>query len=130
MAKVKLGSKAYIFYDHSTGLKIVRGEVKEVKPHILKTKRVRAALNGGHLVFAVEGEDSGEKAPKAPINVEELVAKVEEMVSAGKEVDALVKAFNMEEMKALAEHYEIELDSGDTKATIAEAIMMEYKAEE
>ena len=50
--KVKVGSKAYIFHDQSTGITIKKGEIKELTPQQYNSKRIRSAINGGHLVIS------------------------------------------------------------------------------
>lgn len=50
MAKyVKLGSKASIFHDPTTGIKVLPGQVVEVKGVGKFSKKITAALQGGHL---------------------------------------------------------------------------------
>ena len=49
--KVKVGSKAYIFHDQSTGITIKKGEIKELTPQQYNSKRIRSAINGGHFVI-------------------------------------------------------------------------------
>lgn len=50
MAKyVKLGSKASIFYDPTTNTKVLPGQIVEVKGIGKFSKKINAALKGGHL---------------------------------------------------------------------------------
>lgn len=37
--KVKVGSKAYIFHDQSTGITIKKGEIKELTPPTIQFKK-------------------------------------------------------------------------------------------
>lgn len=52
--KVTTGPNAYSFYDQSTGINVVRGEVKELTGSQFRTKRVQMAINTGHLVLVSE----------------------------------------------------------------------------
>ena len=59
--KVKVGSKAYIFHDQSTGITIKKGEIKELTPQQYNSKRIRSAINGGHLVITNENIENARK---------------------------------------------------------------------
>ena len=52
--KVKVGTKAYIFHDPSTGITVKKGEIKELTVAQYNSKRIRSAINGGHLVITNE----------------------------------------------------------------------------
>ena len=52
--KVKVGTKAYIFHDTSTGITVKKGEIKELTVAQYNSKRIRSAINGGHLVITNE----------------------------------------------------------------------------
>lgn len=128
MAKVKLGKNAYIFFDQVTGLKIVKGEVKEVPNNILKTRRVRAALNGGHLIYATQDLDGEKEKTPELFDIEELEAKMLKMIESGESEREIVKAFKLDELKALAEQkFNIEPEENDSKTTLVQAIMMDFK---
>lgn len=50
MAKyVKLGSKASVFHDPTTNIKVLPGQIVEVKGVGKFSKKINAALKGGHL---------------------------------------------------------------------------------
>lgn len=62
MVKVTLGKKAGIFHDPSSGITIKKGEIKELSSIQVNNRKIRAALNGGHLVYAdVEKEEFRDK---------------------------------------------------------------------
>ena len=52
--QVTTGPNAYSFYDQSTGINIIRGEVKELTGAQYRTKRIQMAINSGHLVMVQE----------------------------------------------------------------------------
>ena len=57
MAKyVKLGSKASVFHDPTTNTKVLPGQVVEVKGVSKFSKKITAAISGGHLENATEEE--------------------------------------------------------------------------
>ena len=57
MAKyVKLGSKASVFHDPTTNTKVLPGQVVEVKGVSKFSKKIIAAISGGHLENATQEE--------------------------------------------------------------------------
>lgn len=57
MAKiVKLGEKASFFYDPTTNLQVSKGEVLTLTKKQEYSKKIRKALQGGHLVLTNEAE--------------------------------------------------------------------------
>lgn len=88
--KVKVGSKAYIFHDQSTGITIKKGEIKELTPQQYNSKRIRSAINGGHLVITNENI---EKEIKKDVKVDnkKAIEKFKEMVESGMTSEKLPK---------------------------------------
>ena len=99
--KVKVGSKAYIFHDQSTGITIKKGEIKELTPQQYNSKRIRSAINGGHLVITNENI---EKEIKKDVKVDnkKAIEKFKEMVESGMTSEKIAKAFNLETLKTMA----------------------------
>lgn len=120
LTKIALGKKAGIFHDQSTGITIKKGEIKELTDNQLKSKRVRQALNGGHLVVAVE---KGFTEDKVKDNIDDLNKKFSDLVSNGTDNDKIAKSFNFDQLKMLAEKYEIELEESDTKVDVVKALV-------
>lgn len=119
MVKVTLGKKAGIFHDPSSGITIKKGEIKELSPIQVNNKKVRAALNGGHLIYAdVEKEES-------KTDDSQLKDSFESIVKSGKDISKIKKAFSLNNLKTLAGLYNVELDENDTKDSILEVIMEE-----
>lgn len=139
---VKLNPKSSIFFDQASKIKVISGEVVELTESQYQLRVIKAALHNGYLQNATEEEfkKAGqkkaaalkeEKEPvKAPINVEELQAKFKALVEEGKEAGEIKEKFNTEELKALAESYDIQPEEGDTKATLVEAILEELAEQE
>lgn len=119
--KIKLGAKAGVFHDPSIGLTLRPGEIVELSEAKSRSARIKIALNGGHIVVASE-----EKVEKVEIDIEAVKAKFEEMVNAGKESRKIAKAFNIDQIKALAKSMDIEPEEGDTKDDLVNAILEEY----
>lgn len=112
--KVKLGPKAGSFYDPISKVLVRKGEIVELTPDKMMYPKVRNALNGGHLIMAVE----------IPVKEESLKDKY---VTLYKKGDDLSKAFSLKELKQIASEFEIEVESTDTKTSIIEAINEEIK---
>ena len=125
---VKVGSKAYIFHDQSTGITIKKGEIKELTPQQYNSKRIRSAINGGHLVITNENI---EKEIKKDVKVDnkKAIEKFKEMVESGMTSEKIAKAFNLETLKTMAASFDIEVTDEDTKLSIVEALMEDEEDE-
>lgn len=123
MVKVTLGKKASIFHDPSTGVTVYKNQVVELDNKILLSKRIRSALNGGHLVYAVEEKDT------EAIDINPIKEKFINLVKSGKEPSKISKAFNIDQLKALARSYDIEPEEEDTKEILVVAIIEEVSGE-
>lgn len=115
---VSLGDNAHSFYDPSTGIQIVRGEVVELSLRQLAAPKIRKALINGHLQYVADKNE----AVNEP-DTETLKAKFDKLVEAGMDAGKIAKAFTMEEAKALAEDNNITVEEGDTVQSIVEALM-------
>lgn len=126
---LKLGPKASSFYDMSTGLHIVEGEVIAVnEAYLSKGRRTARALQGGHIAYATAEEYnlyhgnesvdmSKDKTPNA------LSEKFFNLYNNKKSVKEISDAFNKAELVSIAELAEIEVEDSDTKASIIEALI-------
>lgn len=121
---VTVNDNANIFHDQTTGITIVKGEKKELNDYQLNTKRIRAALQSGHLVYATADED-----PIPTISKEEktatLVKKIQALYKAGTDPKKIEKQFSLEDLKDIATSFEITPEDDDTKSTLVEAIIDE-----
>lgn len=115
---VSLGDNAYSFYDPSTGIQVVRGEVVELSLRQLAAPKIRKALINGHLQYVADKNEVVNE-----IDNETLKAKFDKLVEAGMDAGKIAKAFTMEEAKALAEDNNITVEEGDTVQSIVEALM-------
>lgn len=118
--KVKLNEKAGVFYDPSTGICIRRGQVVELSTTQMLAPRIARALRGGHLVTAIESTKE-----VTPLSGSELREKFENLYNQGMTVSKVSKNFSMEELKAVAQEFNLEADANDTKKTLTEAIFEE-----
>lgn len=123
--KVTTGKNAGIFHDQSTGITVKKGEVVTLTNAQYQSRRVKAALNGGHLVIAADGITNTE--PK--YSVEERTDTIKDMVKNGIDVKKIKKAFTMQELSDIASSMDIEVESGDTKDTLVQAIVEEFTSE-
>lgn len=117
---VTVGSKAYSFHDPNTGITVIKGEVKEITPKQYNTKRIRLALNSGHLVLVAK-EETISNINSA--DVEKLVKKFESQKKQALTIEKMVKSYTLSEAKVLAKEYEVETDDTDTVQTILEALL-------
>lgn len=123
--KVKLNEKAGVFYDPSTGICIRRGQVVELSSTQMLAPRIARALRGGHLVTAIESTKE-----VTPLSGSELREKFESLYNQGMTVSKVSKNFSMEELKAVAQEFNLEADANDTKKTLTEAIFEELSSVE
>lgn len=128
---VKLNPKACIFFDHASGIKVVRNEIVELTEAQFKLRNIRAALSNGYLKEVSEEEakpkkveeKTKEKAEEAKVNVEELKAKWDELVADGSDQEKLKESFTLKELKALAISMDIEPEDDDTKMDLVVAML-------
>lgn len=120
---VKLGKKASSFRDQSLNLTILPGQVKELNLYQQNSRKVKAALNGGHLVITTDPkaghEEEGAKVVKTP---ESLSEEFFGMVEVEKDVNKILRYFTAEQFKQIAEFNGIEVEEKDTKKDIYEAL--------
>ena len=118
--KVRLNEKAGVFYDPSTGICIRKGQVVELSSTQMLAPRIAIALRGGHLVTAIESTKE-----VTPLSGSELRKKFESLYNQGMTVSKVSKNFSMEELKTIAQEFNLEADANDTKKTLTEAIFEE-----
>lgn len=135
---VKLNPKACIFFDHASGIKVVRNEIVELTETQFKLRNIRAALSNGYLKEVSEEEakpkkveeKSKEKAEESKVNVEELKAKWDELVAEGSDQEKLKESFTLKELKALAISMDIEPEDDDTKMDLVVAMLEDQSESE
>lgn len=121
MAKqyISLGKKAGIFYDPSVNLLVKKGQVVEVEESKLSFPKVKNALNGGHLII-VQGETQ-----KPQLSLDDLQSKFMDLLDAGTNPKKISSSFTLDQLKQLAESYNLEVEESDTKLSLVEAISEE-----
>ena len=108
MAKyVKLGSKASVFHDPTTNTKVLPGQVVEVKGVSKFSKKITAAISGGHLENATEEEYHKYKGGGKVISNNDTTNWVEEWDDFDEES---LKGLTKDKLVELANHLETELD--------------------
>lgn len=117
---VTTGPNAYSFYDQSTGINIIRGEVKELTGAQYRTKRIQMAINSGHLVMVQEGAKVNKYDEKA---IDRLYKKMKKQQSNGMEISKIAKAYSLEEAKLVAKSKGVEYDEKDTVQSILEVLL-------
>ena len=123
---VKLGPNANFFRCSSLDLSVASGDVIGLNAKQMNHPMIRRALNGGHLVLA---EKEVKEAPKE-LSAEELKEALLEMRAAGDNDKKILKNFNLAELTKIAALYEIEIEEGDKKADIYEAIVSAIENED
>lgn len=134
MKYLKLGDKASSFYDMATGLQISGKEIVKVsETYIVQGRKTKNALAGGHLVYATEEEYNGDTkvpATNSGMNTEALAKKFIGLYKALKTPKELENSFSKEELIALTEAAEMEVEKSDTKATLVEALINDLEESE
>jgi len=118
--QVTTGPNAYSFYDQSTGINIIRGEVKELTGAQYRTKRIQMAINSGHLVMVQDGAKVNKYDEKA---IDRLYKKMKKQQSNGMEISKIAKAYSLEEAKLVAKSKGVEYDEKDTVQSILEVLL-------
>ena len=119
---VKLGDKAGIFRDQSLNLTIRKGEVVTINLYQQDSKKVQAALNGGHLVVTTDPKLKQETKVKTP---EDLYEEFKGMLEVEKDTNKIIKYFTLDQFKSIASVANIEVEESDTKKSIFEALVSE-----
>lgn len=125
MAKyITVGKRANIFHDPVSGITVCKGDVVEVSNRHLMSKRVKGAINAGHLIYV----DKAVEEVKADegVNTEALLQKFNSL-SAKHDSDSakIAKNFTLDELKELAKSLDIEPEDNDTKEDLVKAILEE-----
>ena len=125
MAKyITVGKRANIFHDPVSGITVCKGDIVEVSNRHLMSKRVKGAINAGHLIYV---EKAAEEAKvDEGVNTEALLQKFNSL-SAKHDSDSakIAKNFTLEELKELAKSLDIEPEDNDTKEDLVKAILEE-----
>jgi hypothetical protein len=133
---VKLSSKASIFYDQASKIKVLRKDVVELTDKQFNLRVIKAALANGYLIetkaeeFKAPSSKESSPAPKKEVDLEAVRKKFDELVEAEEAPEKIKEQFNTEELKALAISLEIEPEEGDTKLDLVNAILDELKDED
>lgn len=135
---VEVGRKANIFYDPSTGVKVVKGQIVTLTSSQLRSKKVRAALTAGHLVRsnkkATVKNTAGKAVEAAKVETTEgteLLIKLKALIEDGTDDTKIAKAFTLTELQTIATETELE-DASDytTKKTLLEAILENLESDD
>lgn len=120
MTKIKLGKKANSFFDPTTKLKVLPGQVIELKNIHKKSTRITKALRDGHLQYT--DEDVNQEAPKSSVKEKETENWIEKLELTTEALSKLKKA----ELIEVAKFYESQLEDSElqeyTKAELIEEI--------
>lgn len=131
MKYIKLNPKANIFHDPGTGLTVLKGQVVEITETQARTGKIKAAISGGHLQYADKPKESDTKVDTVKeLDAEALLEKYQGLLANGVVNSKIEKAFKIDELKAIALELELELEEGETKATLVEAITTELSEDE
>ena len=125
MAKyITVGKRANIFHDPVSGITVCKGDTIEVSNRILMSKRVKGAINAGHLIYVDKAAE--EAKAEGGVNTEALLQKFNSL-SAKYDSDSakIAKNFTLEELKELAKSLDIEPEDNDTKEDLVKAILEE-----
>ena len=116
-----VSDKANIFHDPYSGVTIAKGEKKELSIAQLANRRVRAAIQSGHLVYAELNETSDEV-----LDIPALLDKAKKIASEAKAETKMPKKFNLDELKALVTHLDYQIEDTDTRETLSKILIEEF----
>lgn len=125
MAKyITVGKRANIFHDPVSGITVCKGDIVEVSNRHLMSKRVKGAINAGHLIYVDKAAE--EAKSEGGVNTEALLQKFNSL-SAKHDSDSakIAKNFTLDELKELAKSLDIEPEDNDTKEDLVKAILEE-----
>lgn len=125
MAKyITVGKRANIFHDPVSGITVCKGDIVEVSNRHLMSKRVKGAINAGHLIYVDKAAE--EAKSEGGVNTEVLLQKFNSL-SAKHDSDSakIAKNFTLDELKELAKSLDIEPEDNDTKEDLVKAILEE-----
>ena len=124
--KYTLGQKASIFFDASTGLKIIKGHIVEPNSKQTTSRKFKNALDNGFIVkVSEEVIDQSNKDHTENLTIPELLLKFKQLLEEGLEPKGIAKKFNLQNLKDIAESIDLEVEEDDTKNTLVEAIINE-----
>lgn len=125
MAKyITVGKRANIFHDPVSGITVCKGDIVEVSNRHIMSKRVKGAINAGHLIYVDKAAE--EAKSEGGVNTEALLQKFNSL-SAKHDSDSakIAKNFTLDELKELAKSLDIEPEDNDTKEDLVKAILEE-----
>ena len=125
MAKyITVGKRANIFHDPSSGITVCKGDIVEVSNRHLMSKRVKGAINAGHLIYVDKAAEEA-KADEG-VNTDALLQKFNSLtVKHDSDSAKIAKNFTLDELKELAKSLDIEPEDNDTKEDLVKAILEE-----
>lgn len=125
MAKyITVGKRANIFHDPASGITVCKGDIVEVSNRHLMSKRVKGAINAGHLIYVDKAAEEA-KADEG-VNTEALLQKFNSLsVKHDSDSAKIAKNFTLDELKELAKSLDIEPEDNDTKEDLVKAILEE-----
>ena len=124
---VTLGKKANFFRDSHFDISIAKGEVVELNAMQLNSPAIRKALQGGHLIFTEKPSAETKAAPvqeeKKELTPEELAEAFMGFVGKKDPQKKIKKNFNLDQLKAIAPLFDVEVEEDDTVDTLIETIL-------
>lgn len=102
--KIKLGKNAQSFYDPTSKLKVLKGQVVEIKNLQNRSKKVQAALRGGHLVYTDEKPTMFMENPEPKVETKNKVDDKDWVKGIELEPSQL-KKLKRDELYEVAEYY-------------------------
>lgn len=119
---VTVGPRAYSFYDQSTGINVIKGEVKELTGAQYRTKRVQMAINSGHLRI-VQNDNEVKKYSNS--DIDKLYKRMQKQLEKGMEISKIAKSYTLQEAQLVAKANGITFDSTDTVESILNVLLLD-----
>lgn len=119
---VTVGAKAYSFYDQSTGINIIKGEIKELTPVQFRSKRVQMAINSGHLMLVQDPKEVSKYSIK---DITKMYNRMKKQLDAGMEIAKIAKSYTLQEAKLVAKANDVQVEDSDTVESILKVLLID-----
>lgn len=125
---VTTAEKAGVFHDQALGITVYPRTVTELTATQFSSRKVQAALAGGHLVIVTNPEAISRKMSNKALK--SLDKKIKSQYEKGNSLEKISEQLDLEKAKQLAEINEVDVEDTDTVIDILTAILAPEETEE
>jgi hypothetical protein len=124
MKYVTTSPKAGVYHDQATGITIYPRQVTELTEGQFSSRKIQAAIAGGHLII-VQNNPSEKEHELTAKKLGDLDKKIKAQYKRGTSIPKIAENLTLDNAKALAKLNDITTEESDTVETILEAILTE-----